>query len=110
MTDVVHPSPPSAAPSLAATTLAATTPAAASPAATPEADAALAARSHPHLYHQLSHPMMVVIGLSLVLLLSTGCFVVVRRAFRPTLPSEQLLDQEGVGGVRYDKRPTGSKV
>jgi hypothetical protein len=89
---------------------AATTPAAASPAATPEADAALAARSHPHLYHQLSHPMMVVIGLSLVLLLSTGCFVVVRRAFRPTLPSEQLLDQEGVGGVRYDKRPTGSKV
>ena len=54
--------------------------------------------------------MMVVIGLSLVLLLSTGCFVVVRRAFRPTLPSEQLLDQEGVGGVRYDKRPTGSKV
>ena len=89
---------------------AATSPAAASPAATPEADAALAARSHPHLYHQLSHPMMVVIGLSLVLLLSTGCFVVVRRSFRPTLRSEQLLDQEGVGGVRYDKRPTGSKV
>merc|ERR1719162_2319192 len=88
----------------------ATSQAAASPAATPEADAALAARSHPHLYHQLSHPMMVVIGLSLVLLLSTGCFVVVRRSFRPTLRSEQLLDQEGVGGVRYDKRPTGSKV
>ena len=89
---------------------AATTPAAASPAAAPEADAALAARSHPHPHQQLSHPMMVVIGLSLVLLLSTAVFVVVRRSFRPTLRSEQLLDQEGVNGVRYDKRPAGSKV
>ena len=90
---------------------AATTPAAAaSPAAAPEADAALAARSHPHPHQKLSHPMMVVTGLSLVLLLSTGVFVVVRRSFRPTLRSEQLLDQEGVKGVRYDKRPAGSKV
>ena len=48
--------------------------------------------------------------LSLVLLLSTAVFVVVRRSFRPTLRSEQLLDQEGVNGVRYDKRPAGSKV
>ena len=45
-----------------------------------------------------------------MLLLSTAVFVVVRRSFRPTLRSEQLLDQEGVNGVRYDKRPAGSKV
>jgi len=93
---------------------ASTTPAApatqASPAATPEADAALTARSRSHLHHHLSHPMEVVIGLSVVLLLSTSCFILVRRSFRPALHSEQLLDQEGVGGVRYDKRPAGSKV
>merc|ERR1719389_1384394 len=102
--------PAAAAPLVAHGPAAPPTPAAASPAAAPEADAALAARSHPHPHQQLSHPMMVIIGLSLVLLLSTAVFVVVRRSFRPTLRSEQLLDQEGVNGVRYDKRPAGSKV
>jgi hypothetical protein len=77
----------------------------------PEADGDVpAARSRPRLHHHLSHPLEVVIGLSLVLLLSASCFLLVRRSFRPTLRSEQLLDQEGMAGVRYDKRPAISKV
>jgi len=94
-------------PAAATTTAAPAAQAAATPLAPEEADAD---RPRPHLHHHFSHPMEVVIGLSLVLLLSTSCFVLVRRSFRPSLRSEELLDQEGVGGIRYDKRPAVSKV
>lgn len=62
---------------------------------------------------RLTQPVEVVIGLSLVLLLGTASFVLVRRFFRPALRSEQLLDEvagEASGRPRYDKRPAASNV
>jgi len=63
-------------------------------------------------YH-LTQPAEVVIGVSLVLLLALASFLLVRRFFRPTLPSEKLLDEaadDASGRPRYDKRPAASNV
>ena len=51
-----------------------------------------------------------VIGVSLVLLLGSGCYLLVRRLFRPAVRADRLIDEaEGSAGrVRYDKRPVAA--
>lgn len=55
-------------------------------------------------------PIEVVIGVSLVLLLGSCCYIIVRRFFRPAQRAERLLENsdENAGEVRYDKRPAGA--
>jgi len=81
-----------------------------SPASRASLPSSLAARYED--YH-LTQPAEIVVGLSLVLLLGSASFFLVRRLFRPTLRSEKLLDEvagEASGGPRYDKRPAASNV
>jgi len=109
----LHPEAAAAAPAPAASTAPQQAQPSAAMAADDEAAAARAARPRPHVaHHHLARPAEVALGMSALLLLSAGCFLLVRRVFRTpaSMRSQELLDEEAPSGVRYDKRLPASKV
>merc|ERR1719163_2139783 len=109
----LHPEAAAAAPAPAASTAPQQAQPSAAMAADDEAAAAPAARPRPHVaHHHLARPAEVALGMSALLLLSAGCFLLLRRVFRTpaSMRSQELLDEEAPSGVRYDKRLPASKV